>query len=107
MNSKDGGDNHTFISADRRGWHFDKGIPLATIVLVISTYTGLVAWAVQSLSALERRVQINEYVANETIQTRREILDRYDKRLDKYDYRLDKIEDSVEALKNKVRQKNE
>jgi hypothetical protein len=84
------------ITEDRRGWHWDKGIPLATIFAIVVTYTSLVAWVVQSQAAMDRRIQFNEYVIGEILTTRKELLARYDKKFDKF-------ESEIEAIKDKMR----
>lgn len=58
------------ITEDRRGWHIDKGIQLATITTIIITYTTLVVWSMN----LEKRVSFTEYIQAETIRSQKELM---------------------------------
>lgn len=61
------------ITPDRRGWHFDKGISLATITSIFITFTSLVVWSL----SIEKRVSFNEYILAELVKTRKELLEEY------------------------------
>ncbi len=58
------------ITEDRRGWHIDKGISLATITSIFVTFMSLVVWTL----SLEKRVSFNEYILSEMINTRKELI---------------------------------
>lgn len=70
------------INPDRRGWHVDKGIPLATILTVILTYTSLVAWVVQTTSSLETRIHITEFIFKEYVEARKDTEKRYEREIE-------------------------
>lgn len=61
------------MTQDRRGWHLDKGISLATIASVLITFTSLVVWSL----SIEKRVSFNEYILQELVSSRKELLKEY------------------------------
>lgn len=58
------------LTEDRRGWHIDKGISLATIATFFITFTTLVVWSLN----LEKRVSFTEYIQAETIRSQKELV---------------------------------
>ena len=58
------------ITQDRRGWHLDKGISIATIVSTLIMFTSLVGLYFN----LEKRVSFNEYIIKEMVSSRKELL---------------------------------
>jgi len=58
------------ITHDRRGWHIDKGISIATIISTLVMFVTLVGLYFN----LEKRVSFNEYIIKELVSSRKELL---------------------------------
>lgn len=61
------------ITHDRRGWHIDKGISIATIISTLVMFVTLVGLYFN----LEKRVSFNEYIIKELVSSRKELLIEY------------------------------
>lgn len=61
------------VTHDRRGWHIDKGISLATIISTFVMFVSLIGLYFN----LEKRVSFNEYIIKELVSSRKELLEEY------------------------------
>ncbi len=75
------------VTQDRRGWHIDKGISLATITSIFITFISLVVWSL----SIEKRVSFNEYILQELVKTRKELLQEYREQQEKNEAVLDEM----------------
>lgn len=53
------------ITHDRRGWHWDKGISISTIIAIAAFFTPFIVW----LSNLDKRIEMAQYTQAEYIRS--------------------------------------
>lgn len=87
------------VTQDRRGWHIDKGISLATITSIVITFVTLIAWAL----SIEKRVELSEYIQKEMLHTRKDLLDQQAEKNTKHAQDIESLKKSVRDIEEYMR----